>query len=103
VRLRPSFFPFTEPSAEVDITCVMCRGGGCAVCSGSGWVEILGAGMVDPRVFRAVGIDPKRYTGFAFGLGLDRVAMLAYRIPDLRLLFSGDERLARQFPGGLAR
>jgi len=103
VRLRPSFFPFTEPSAEVDITCVMCRGGGCAVCSGSGWVEILGAGMVDPRVFRAVGIDPERYTGFAFGLGLDRVAMLAYRIPDLRLLFSGDERLARQFPGGLAR
>jgi len=103
VRLRPSFFPFTEPSAEVDITCVMCRGGGCAVCSGSGWVEILGAGMVDPRVFRAVGIDPDQYTGFAFGLGLDRVAMLVYRIPDLRLLFSGDERLARQFPGGLAR
>ncbi|MCX7894749.1 MAG: phenylalanine--tRNA ligase subunit alpha [Thermoanaerobaculum sp.] len=103
VRLRPSFFPFTEPSAEVDITCVLCRGGGCGVCSGSGWVEILGAGMVDPRVFRAVGIDPVRYTGFAFGLGLDRVAMLKYRIPDLRLLFSGDERLLRQFPGGLAR
>lgn len=103
VRLRPSFFPFTEPSAEVDITCVMCRGGGCALCSGSGWVEILGAGMVDPRVFRAVGIDPQRYTGFAFGLGLDRVAMLKYRIPDLRVLFSGDERLLRQFPGGLWR
>ncbi|MGC8915494.1 MAG: phenylalanine--tRNA ligase subunit alpha [Thermoanaerobaculum sp.] len=103
VRLRPSFFPFTEPSAEVDITCVLCRGAGCGVCSGSGWVEILGAGMVDPRVFRAVGIDPARYTGFAFGLGLDRVAMLAYRIPDLRLLFSGDERMLRQFPGGLAR
>lgn len=103
VRLRPSFFPFTEPSAEVDITCVMCHGGGCALCSGSGWVEILGAGMVDPRVFRAVGIDPERYTGFAFGLGLDRVAMLKYRIPDLRVLFSGDERLLRQFPGGLWR
>jgi len=103
VRLRPSFFPFTEPSAEVDITCVLCGGKGCAVCSGSGWVEILGAGMVDPRVFQAVGIDPQRYTGFAFGLGLDRVAMLKYRIPDLRLLFSGDERLLRQFPGGLRR
>lgn len=103
VRLRPSFFPFTEPSAEVDISCVMCRGGGCALCSGSGWVEILGAGMVNPRVFRAVGIDPERYTGFAFGLGLDRVAMLKYRIPDLRVLFSGDERLLRQFPGGLWR
>lgn len=101
VRLRPSFFPFTEPSAEVDITCVLCRGVGCSLCSGSGWVEILGAGMVDPRVFRAVGIDPSRYTGFAFGLGLDRVAMLKYQIPDLRLLFSGDERLLRQFPGGL--
>lgn len=101
VRLRPSFFPFTEPSAEVDITCVLCRGAGCSLCSGSGWVEILGAGMVDPRVFRAVGIDASRYTGFAFGLGLDRVAMLKYQIPDLRLLFSGDERLLRQFPGGL--
>ena len=101
VRLRPSFFPFTEPSAEVDITCVLCRGAGCSLCSGSGWVEILGAGMVDPRVFQAVGIDPSRYTGFAFGLGLDRVAMLKYQIPDLRLLFSGDERLLHQFPGGL--
>lgn len=103
VRLRPSFFPFTEPSAEVDITCVLCRGEGCGVCSGSGWVEILGAGMVDPRVFRAVGIDPGRFTGFAFGLGLDRVAMLKYQIPDLRLLFAGDERMLRQFPGGLGR
>lgn len=103
VRLRPSFFPFTEPSAEVDITCVLCRGEGCGVCSGSGWVEILGAGMVDPRVFRAVGIDPQRFTGFAFGLGLDRVAMLKYQIPDLRLLFAGDERMLRQFPGGLGR
>ena len=97
VRFRPSYFPFTEPSAEVDITCIFCRGSGCGVCSGSGWIEILGAGMVDPRVFEKVGVDPGRYTGFAFGLGLDRVAMLVYGIPDLRLLFSGDQRLTRQF------
>jgi phenylalanyl-tRNA synthetase alpha chain len=100
VRLRPSFFPFTEPSAEVDITCILCRGKGCAMCSGSGWIEILGAGMVDPRVLRACRIDPGRYTGFAFGCGLDRVALLKYGLPDLRLLFSGDERLLRQFVGG---
>ncbi|MGE5235721.1 MAG: phenylalanine--tRNA ligase subunit alpha [Acidobacteriota bacterium] len=99
VRLRPSFFPFTEPSAEVDITCVLCFGKGCAMCSGSGWIEILGAGMVDPRVFRACGVDSTRYTGFAFGCGLDRVALLKYGLPDLRLLFSGDERLLRQFEG----
>lgn len=99
VRLRPGFFPFTEPSAEVDITCVLCLGKGCAMCSGSGWIEILGAGMVDPRVFRACGVDAERYTGFAFGCGLDRVALLKYRLPDLRLLFSGDERLLRQFEG----
>jgi phenylalanyl-tRNA synthetase alpha chain len=99
VRFRPSFFPFTEPSAEVDITCVFCRGKGCAVCTGSGWIEILGAGMVDPRVFSACGIDPGRFTGFAFGCGLDRVAMLKYGIPDLRMQFSGDERLLRQFEG----
>jgi phenylalanyl-tRNA synthetase alpha chain len=96
VRFRPSFFPFTEPSAEVDITCVLCRGAGCAMCSGSGWIEILGSGMVDPRVFRACGIDETRYTGFAFGCGLDRVALLKYGLPDLRLLFSGDERMLRQ-------
>ena len=99
VRLRPGFFPFTEPSAEVDITCVLCLGKGCAMCSGSGWIEILGAGMVDPRVFRACGVDAERYTGFAFGCGLDRVALLKYRLPDLRLLFGGDERLLRQFEG----
>jgi phenylalanyl-tRNA synthetase alpha chain len=99
VRFRPSFFPFTEPSAEVDITCVFCRGKGCAVCTGSGWMEILGAGMVNPRVFSACGVDPARYTGFAFGCGLDRVAMLKYGIPDLRMQFSGDERLLRQFEG----
>jgi phenylalanyl-tRNA synthetase alpha chain len=99
VRFRPSFFPFTEPSAEVDITCVFCRGKGCPVCTGSGWIEILGAGMVDPRVFSACGIDPACYTGFAFGCGLDRVAMLKYGIPDLRMQFLGDERLLRQFEG----
>jgi len=97
VRFRPSYFPFTEPSAEVDITCIFCQGSGCGVCSGSGWIEILGSGMVDPRVFERVGVDAERYTGFAFGLGLDRVAMLVYGIPDLRLLFSGDQRLTRQF------
>ncbi len=97
VRFRPSYFPFTEPSAEVDITCIFCQGSGCGVCSGSGWIEILGSGMVDPRVFEKVGVDPERYTGFAFGLGLDRVAMLVHGIPDLRLLFSGDQRLTRQF------
>ena len=99
VRLRPGFFPFTEPSAEVDITCIMCAGKGCPLCTGSGWIEILGAGMVDPRVFAACGVDPQRYTGFAFGCGLDRVALLKYSLPDLRLLFSGDERLLRQFEG----
>ena len=97
VRFRPSYFPFTEPSAEVDISCIFCGMKGCGVCSGSGWIEILGAGMVDPRVFGSVGIDPDRYTGFAFGLGLDRVAMLVYGIPDLRQLFEGDQRLTRQF------
>jgi phenylalanyl-tRNA synthetase alpha chain len=97
VRFRPSYFPFTEPSAEVDITCIFCGGDGCGVCSRSGWIEILGSGMVDPRVFEHVGIDPERYTGFAFGLGLDRVAMLSYGIPDLRQLFAGDQRLTRQF------
>jgi phenylalanyl-tRNA synthetase alpha chain len=97
VRLRPGYFPFTEPSAEVDISCIFCDRRGCGVCSGSGWIEILGAGMVDPRVFEAVGIDPDRYTGFAFGLGLDRVAMLVHGIPDLRQMFEGDQRLTRQF------
>ena len=97
VRFRPSYFPFTEPSAEVDISCIFCGGDGCGVCSRSGWIEILGAGMVDPRVLEAVGVDPDRYTGFAFGLGIDRVAALLYNIPDLRLMFSGDQRLTRQF------
>jgi phenylalanyl-tRNA synthetase alpha chain len=97
VRLRPGYFPFTEPSAEVDISCIFCDRRGCGVCSGSGWIEILGSGMVDPRVFEAVGVDSERYTGFAFGLGLDRIAMLVYGIPDLRQLFAGDQRLTRQF------
>jgi phenylalanyl-tRNA synthetase alpha chain len=97
VRLRPGYFPFTEPSAEVDISCIFCAQKGCGVCSGSGWIEILGSGMVDPRVFEAVGFDSERYTGFAFGIGLDRIAMLVYGIPDLRQLFAGDQRLTRQF------
>jgi len=96
VRLRPSYFPFTEPSAEVDVTCQNCSGGGCAVCSNSGWMEILGAGMVDPRVLADCGIDPAVYSGFAFGLGVDRVAMNRYGIPNIRLLFDNDERLLRQ-------
>ncbi len=96
VRLRPSFFPFTEPSAEVDITCPFCRGGGCDTCSRTGWMEILGSGMVDPRVLANCDIDPEVYTGFAFGLGLDRVAMIRYGIPNIRVLFENDERLLRQ-------
>ncbi len=98
-RLRPSFFPFTEPSAEVDFTCVFCGGAGTpgCRCKGSGWIEIGGAGMVDPDVFRHVGYDPERYTGFAFGWGIDRMAMLRYRIDDIKVFFDGDARLARQF------
>jgi phenylalanyl-tRNA synthetase alpha chain len=96
VRLRPSFFPFTEPSAEVDITCPFCKGGGCATCSDTGWMEILGSGMVDPRVLRECGIDPEVYSGYAFGLGVDRVAMIRYGIPNIRQLFENDERLLRQ-------
>jgi phenylalanyl-tRNA synthetase alpha chain len=96
VRLRPSFFPFTEPSAEVDITCPFCQGKGCQVCSRSGWMEILGAGMVDPRVLEGCDIDPQVYSGFAFGLGVDRVAMIRYGIPNIRLLFDNDQRLLRQ-------
>ncbi len=99
MRLRPSFFPFTEPSAEVDITCPFCRGRGCRTCSRSGWMEILGAGMVDPRVLAACGVDPDVYSGFAFGMGSDRVAMIRYGIPNIRLLFEGDERLLRQVRG----
>jgi len=99
VRLRPSFFPFPEPSAEVDVTCSFCRGKGCEVCSGSGWMEILGCGMVDPRVLEGCGIDPDRYSGFAFGMGPDRVAMNRYDVGNIRLLFENDERLLRQVRG----
>ena len=99
IRLRPSFFPFTEPSAEVDVTCQNCMGKGCEVCSGTGWMEILGCGMVDPRVLAECGIDPDVYSGFAFGMGVDRVAMNRYGIPNIRVLFDNDERLLRQVRG----
>ncbi|HTQ79294.1 MAG TPA: phenylalanine--tRNA ligase subunit alpha [Thermoanaerobaculia bacterium] len=99
VRLRPSFFPFTEPSAEVDISCQICGGKGCDTCSGTGWMEILGCGMVDPRVLAECGIDPDRYSGFAFGLGVDRVAMNRYGFPNIRVFFENDERLLRQVRG----
>ncbi|MCS7082349.1 MAG: phenylalanine--tRNA ligase subunit alpha [Bacteroidetes bacterium] len=98
IRLRTSFFPFTEPSAEVDVSCFLCGGSGCRVCKGTGWVEILGCGMVDPNVFEAVGIDPERYTGYAFGLGVERIAMLRYQIDDIRLFYENDLRFLRQFP-----
>ena len=97
LRFRPSFFPFTEPSAEVDIRCVICRGQGCRVCGQSGWLEILGSGMVDPEVFRNVGYDPDEFTGFAFGLGLERIAMLKFGISDIRLFFDNDMRFLEQF------
>jgi len=97
VRFRPSFFPFTEPSAEVDIQCVICGGSGCRVCKNSGWLEILGSGMIDPEVFKAVGYDPEIYTGFAFGMGIERIAMLKYGVNDLRLFFENDLRFLKQF------
>lgn len=97
VRFRPSYFPFTEPSAEVDIQCVMCSGSGCRVCKQSGWIEILGCGMVHPRVFENVGIDNERYTGFAFGMGVERLAMLRYGVNDLRLYFENDLGFLEQF------
>lgn len=97
VRFRPSYFPFTEPSAEVDIECVMCGGAGCRVCKQTGWLEVMGCGMIHPRVFGFVDIDPEVYTGFAFGLGVERMAMLRYGINDLRLFFENDLRFLRQF------
>ncbi|MCX6338851.1 MAG: phenylalanine--tRNA ligase subunit alpha [Candidatus Aureabacteria bacterium] len=97
MRFRPSFFPFTEPSAEIDISCVICSGKGCRVCKETGWVEILGAGMVHPAVFEAVGYDPERYIGYAFGMGVERIAMLKYRIDDIRLFFENDVRFLQQF------
>jgi phenylalanyl-tRNA synthetase alpha chain len=100
MRLRPSYFPFTEPSAEVDISCVLCRGAGCRVCKQTGWLEIAGCGMVHPQVFKACGIDAERYTGFAFGAGIERLAMLRYGVNDLRLFFDNDLRFLASFAGG---
>jgi phenylalanyl-tRNA synthetase alpha chain len=97
VRLRPSFFPFTEPSAELDMSCVFCKGAGCGTCSQTGWMEILGCGMIHPQVLRNVNVDPEEWSGFAFGLGLDRVAMLKYGIPNIRTLFENDLRVLSQF------
>lgn len=97
LRFRPSFFPFTEPSAEVDIACVMCNGVGCRVCKKTGWLEILGSGMIDPEVFKMVGYDPEVYSGFAFGLGIERIAMLKYGIDDIRLFYENDQRFLSQF------
>jgi len=96
-RFRPNFFPFTEPSAEIDIVCVNCEGKGCKVCKGSGWLETGGSGMVDPNVFEMLGIDSEKYTGYAFGLGIERIAMLKYKIPDMRMLFENDVRFLKQF------
>jgi phenylalanyl-tRNA synthetase alpha chain len=96
-RFRPSFFPFTEPSAEMDITCFLCAGKGCRVCKYSGWLEVLGAGMVHPHVFQAVGYDSEKYTGYAFGMGIERTAMLRYNIDDIRILYENDVRFLRQF------
>ena len=99
VRFRPSFFPFTEPSAEMDVSCMLCGGRGCSACKQTGWMEIMGAGMVHPTVFRNAGYDPERYTGFAFGMGPARIAMTRYGIPDIRLLYENDVRLLEQFVG----
>ncbi|MDR3155076.1 MAG: phenylalanine--tRNA ligase subunit alpha [Deltaproteobacteria bacterium] len=99
IRLRPSFFPFTEPSAEVDVACVSCGGKGCRICKGTGWLEVLGCGMVDPALYSYVGYDPDEVSGFAFGIGVDRMAMLKYRLDNIGRFYSGDTRSMRQFPG----
>ncbi len=96
-RFRPSFYPFTEPSAEVDVTCTVCRGSGCPTCKRTGWITIMGSGMVDPAVFEAVGYDPERYTGYAFGMGPGRIAMVRHGVPDMRMLYEGDVRFLEQF------
>ncbi|MCD8172654.1 MAG: phenylalanine--tRNA ligase subunit alpha [Alistipes sp.] len=101
IRLRPSFFPFTEPSAEMDVSCNLCGGKGCNVCKGTGWLEILGCGMVDPNVLEACGIDSTQYTGFAFGMGIERIAMLKFGVRDIRLFFENDVRFLRQFSPAL--
>jgi len=97
VRIIPTFFPFVEPGADVHVSCIFCKGAGCRICKGSGWMELAGAGEVHPNVLTACGVDPEEWSGFAFGLGLDRVAMMLYEFPDLRLLFEGDERFLSQF------
>lgn len=97
IRMRPSYFPFTEPSAEVDVSCNLCGGKGCNVCKGTGWLEIMGCGMVDPNVLEACGIDSRKYSGFAFGMGVERIAMLRYGVKDLRLYFENDIRFLQQF------
>jgi phenylalanyl-tRNA synthetase alpha chain len=97
LRFRPSFFPFTEPSAEIDIRCVICKGSGCRVCKGTGWLEILGSGMIDPAVFSHVNYDPEEWTGFAFGMGIERIAMLKYSVDDIRLFYENDLRFLKQF------
>ena len=97
IRMRPSYFPFTEPSAEVDVSCNICHGKGCNICKGTGWLEILGCGMVDPNVLKASGIDPEKYSGFAFGMGLERIAMLKWQVNDLRHYFENDLRFLREF------
>ncbi|MHB1071455.1 MAG: phenylalanine--tRNA ligase subunit alpha [Gemmatimonadaceae bacterium] len=102
-RFRPSFFPFTEPSAEMDVQCSLCKGAGCSVCKGTGWVEILGSGMVHPNVIAAAGLDPERYTGWAFGMGPARIALTRYRIPDIRLLYDSDVRFLEQLAEGGVR
>ena len=96
-RFRPSFFPFTEPSAEVDLTCANCHGEGCRMCKGTGWIEVLGAGMVNPKVLDMCGIDSKKYSGFAFGMGVERIALLKYNIPNLRYLYENDLRFLTQY------
>ena len=101
IRMRPSYFPFTEPSAEVDVSCNLCGGKGCNVCKGTGWLEIMGCGMVDPNVLEASGIDSKKYSGFAFGMGVERIAMLKYGVKDLRLYFENDVRFLHQFDSAL--
>lgn len=101
IRMRPSYFPFTEPSAEVDVSCNLCGGKGCNVCKGTGWLEIMGCGMVDPNVLESCGIDSKKYSGFAFGMGVERIAMLRYGVKDLRLYFENDVRFLNQFESSL--
>ena len=96
-RFRPSYFPFTEPSAEVDLTCANCKGAGCRVCKGTGWIEVLGAGMVNPKVLEMCGIDPGKYTGFAFGIGIERITMLKYGVPNMKYLWENDVRFLKQF------